>query len=123
VRKLNLKDFFNAVRLVNKVGVQSIMEQVTMIRERVKADKESGVTVTKEGVGMEFAQVLLGCMENAEVETYAFIQNFIEDGTKAEELPIEELIKMYHEFMEVNTQGEVVDFFKKASDSIAPTHT
>ena len=120
MRKLNLKDFFNAVRLVNKVGLERVMEQVKAIRERVQADKENGIEITKEGVGMEFAHVLMVCLEDAEIEVYAFIQNFLPAGETAETLEIEQLIAMYHEFIEVNSKAEVVDFFKKASDSIAP---
>lgn len=108
MRKLNTKDLFNAIKVINKVGVSNI-------RASIEGMQKSGAG--KEEIGMAFVDLLVACLSNAEAEVYAFIQNFLQPDQKAEELEIDELVDLYHEFMETNSKSELFDFFKKASGS------
>ena len=105
MRNLETQDIFNAVRLLNKIGVREEIKEVAKQAE----EKESKKSRFDLGFDFIFGIIEKATEENAEDEIYKFIANIFE--CEPEEVRKMKPIKLMKDLEKVADLEEWKDFF------------
>lgn len=105
MRKLETQDIFNAIRLLNKIGVREEIKEVA----RQAEEKEIKKSRFDMGFDLFFGIIDKAMEENAEEEIYKFIANIFECGS--EEVRKMKPIELMKNLEKVADFEEWKDFF------------
>lgn len=115
VRELEFGDIFTATKIFKKVDIKPYIKEFGSIDKKDKTPAE--IEAIQNEKGIEFFMFLLDNIDTAETEISKLlgdITGLTVEGVK--KLKFSDMKKAYEQFMEVNSMGNVVSFFKKAID-------
>jgi hypothetical protein len=125
MRELIFSDAFHIARIAKKIGVAKILEvqkqaqiDYKLISEKYKKDStkmEIELAEIQQNLGIRLGEVLIDGFAEAEIEiTYLYSAVTGDTVENVKKYPIEKVIDLFKEFVEVNGKERLLGFFTKA---------